>query len=92
MSCPHVCAKRGTVLHFLGNANRNFRFDRRYRAILGGTDKEIEGTVKEYVPFLPPGCSIRLDRLASPATTFSGTRTFELRRQLYPGARAFPAF
>ncbi len=53
-----------TVLDFIGNANRNFRFDRRYRAILGGTRKEIETAARHDFPFLPPGCSMHLDRVA----------------------------
>jgi Domain of unknown function (DUF3427)/Helicase conserved C-terminal domain len=53
-----------TVLDFIGNANAGFRFDLRYRALLGGTAKGIREQVQEGFPFLPPGCAMRLDRVA----------------------------
>ncbi len=56
-----------TVLDFIGNAHANFRFDLRYRALLGGTAKQIREQVEEGFPFLPPGCAMRLDRVAREA-------------------------
>jgi superfamily II DNA or RNA helicase len=53
-----------TVLDFIGNANRNFRFDLRYRAITGATRAEVVDQVEEGFPLLPAGCSIQLDRVA----------------------------
>lgn len=53
-----------TVLDFIGNAHARFRFDLRYRALLGGTSKQIRAQVEEEFPFLPPGCAMRLDRVA----------------------------
>ncbi len=53
-----------TVLDFIGNAHQNFRFDLRYRALLGGTAKQIREQIEEDFPFLPPGCAMRLDRVA----------------------------
>ncbi len=54
-----------TVLDFIGNAHRNFRFDLRYRALTGASRREIEQQVEEGFPYLPAGCSIQLDREAS---------------------------
>ena len=54
-----------TVLDFIGNAHRNFRFDLRYRALTGATRREIEEQVDRGFPYLPAGCSIQLDREAS---------------------------
>ena len=51
-----------TVLDFIGNANRNFRFDLRYRALTGGSRREVEEQVSNGFPYLPAGCSIQLDR------------------------------
>lgn len=51
-----------TVLDFIGNANRNFRFDLRYRALTGGSRREVEEQVSGGFPYLPAGCSIQLDR------------------------------
>ncbi|MCP9835450.1 MULTISPECIES: DUF3427 domain-containing protein [unclassified Cyanobium] len=54
-----------TVLDFIGQAHRNFRFDLRYRALLGGTRDQLEQQIKEGFPFLPAGCSLQLDRVSS---------------------------
>ena len=53
-----------TVLDFVGQARREFRFDLRYRALVGGTRRDIEHHVESGFPTLPPGCSIQLDRVA----------------------------
>ena len=54
-----------TVLDFVGTHRREFRFDLRYRALLGGTRLDVEHAVKEGFPFLPAGCHMELDRVAS---------------------------
>jgi hypothetical protein len=54
-----------TVLDFVGTHRREFRFDRRYRALLGGTRKDLEKAVQQGFPFLPAGCYMNLDRTAS---------------------------
>jgi superfamily II DNA or RNA helicase len=54
-----------TVLDFVGTHRREFRFDRRYRALIGGTRREIEAAVKQGFPFLPAGCYMHLDQKAS---------------------------
>lgn len=54
-----------TVLDFVGQHRREFRFDRRYRALLGGGRRELERQVEQQFPYLPAGCSMRLDRKAT---------------------------
>ncbi len=54
-----------TVLDFVGTHRREFRFDLRYRALLGGTRSDVERAVKDGFPFLPAGCHLELDRVAS---------------------------
>lgn len=54
-----------TVLDFIGQAHRQFRFDLRYRAITGATRTEVERQVEQGFPFLPAGCSMHLDRVAT---------------------------
>ena len=54
-----------TVLDFVGTHRREFRFDRRYRALLGGTRRDIERAVQQGFPFLPAGCYMHLDGKAS---------------------------
>ena len=54
-----------TVLDFIGSANRRFRFDRRFRAMLGGgTRAEVKKAVEEGFPRLPSGCAIQLEEAA----------------------------
>jgi hypothetical protein len=54
-----------TVLDFVGNHRREFRFDRRLRALLGGSRRDVERAVREGFPFLPAGCHMRLDERAA---------------------------
>lgn len=56
-----------TVLDFIGDAHRRFRFDLRYRAIVGGTRRSIAREIEAGFPTLPSGCSIQLDRQAQRA-------------------------
>jgi superfamily II DNA or RNA helicase/HKD family nuclease len=51
-----------TVLDFVGQQNRKFRMDLRFRAMTGLSRSELERAVKTEFPTLPPGCHIRLDR------------------------------
>jgi hypothetical protein len=53
-----------TVLDFVGMHRREFRFDLRYRALLGGSRRDLEQAVTEGFPFLPAGCHMELDRVA----------------------------
>jgi len=53
-----------TVLDFVGNHRREFRFDKKLRALLGGTRREIERQVEKGFPFLPSGCNMELDPVA----------------------------
>jgi superfamily II DNA or RNA helicase/HKD family nuclease len=54
-----------TVLDFVGTHRKEFRFDRRYRALLGGSRRDVERAVQQEFPFLPAGCHMQLDRKAS---------------------------
>jgi superfamily II DNA or RNA helicase/HKD family nuclease len=54
-----------TVLDFVGLHRREFRFDRRYRALLGGTRKSLAQQVEAGFPFLPAGCHMELDRVTT---------------------------
>jgi superfamily II DNA or RNA helicase/HKD family nuclease len=53
-----------TVLDFVGTHRQEFRFDLRYRALLGGSRKDLERAVETGFPFLPAGCHLELDRVA----------------------------
>ncbi|MBA3404863.1 MAG: DUF3427 domain-containing protein [Gemmatimonadaceae bacterium] len=51
-----------TVLDFIGNAHKRFRFDQRFRALLGGTRAGVRDAIEQGFPHLPAGCEIKLDR------------------------------
>ena len=53
-----------TVLDFVGTHRKEFRFDRRLRALLGGSRADVEKQVRDDFPFLPAGCSFHLDQVA----------------------------
>lgn len=53
-----------TVLDFIGQQRREFRFDARYRALTGYGRKQLEKAVEDDFPFLPSGSQIVLDRVA----------------------------
>src|SRR5690606_26945042 len=54
-----------TVLDFVGHHRREFRFDRRLRALFGGSRRDLIQQVEQGFPFLPAGCQFSLDRLTS---------------------------
>jgi len=54
-----------TVLDFIGHHRTEFRFDRRYRALLGGSRKSLEQQIHGGFPFLPAGCHLELDAQAT---------------------------
>src|SRR4029078_6694031 len=54
-----------TVLDFVGTHRKEFRFDRRYRALLGGSRRDLERAVQQQFPFFPAGCNMRLDEKAA---------------------------
>jgi hypothetical protein len=54
-----------TVLDFVGLHHAEFRFDRRFRALLGGSRNDLIEQVKNGFPFLPAGCHLELDQVAS---------------------------
>lgn len=54
-----------TVLDFVGQHRKEFRYDRRFQALLGGSRSHVTRQVSEGFPFLPSGCSMQLDRVAT---------------------------
>lgn len=51
-----------TVLDFIGQQHRRFRFDRIYRALTGLTLAELERSVREGFARVPSGCHLHLER------------------------------
>ena len=54
-----------TVLDFVGQHRKEFRYDRRFQTLLGGSRASVLQQVKSGFPFLPAGCHMELDRVAS---------------------------
>ena len=53
-----------TVLDFVGNANKNFNFEYRFRAMLGSNGKNVADEIENGFPHLPAGCHIQLEKQA----------------------------
>jgi len=53
-----------TVLDFVGQAHKNFRYDLRFLALIGNNKKRIDDELEDGFPHLPAGCSIQLERKA----------------------------
>jgi len=53
-----------TVLDFVSLHHKEFRYDRRYIALVGGSRRSLVQQVESGFPFLPAGCQITLDRVA----------------------------
>ena len=54
-----------TVLDFVGRHRSEFRFDRRFRALLGGSRSQLVQQIAGGFPFLPAGCHMELDPVAA---------------------------
>ena len=81
-----------TVLDFIGQAHAEYRFDIRYRAMVGGTRRQVEKALEHGFPLMPPGCAIRLDEI-SQKIVLENLRTAirNTRRALVDDLRGLPA-
>jgi hypothetical protein len=69
-----------TVLDFISAQHRRFRFDQRFRALLGGSRCALESQLDQGFPFLPPGCRLVLDRVSQQAVLASLRASLPTRR------------
>ena len=53
-----------TVLDFVGQTHKNFRYDLRFLALSGNSKKRVDDELEAGFPHLPAGCSIQLERKA----------------------------
>jgi len=53
-----------TVLDYVGQANRNYDFNLKLRALVGKTRRSMKEEVEHEFPNLPKGCFIQLERVA----------------------------
>ena len=54
-----------TVLDLVGHHRREFRYDQRFKALLGGSRESVTRQIESGFPFLPAGCHMELDRVAA---------------------------
>jgi len=54
-----------TVLDFIGQQRREFRFDARFQALTGIPARKLPDAVEQGFPYLPSGCYVHLDRVAA---------------------------
>ena len=81
-----------TVLDFIGQQHRRFRFDLRYRAVLGGSRTRIQQQISEGFPFLPAGCHMELDRVATQVVLDNVRQSLQVTtRTLVPELQALVA-
>ncbi len=71
-----------TVLDFIGNQNRKFRFDQRFSALIGCKRRDVAEHVEQGFPFLPAGCHIDLDRDVSRIVLENLKQTIETKNRL----------
>lgn len=53
-----------TVLDFIAQANKQYDYESRFRALTGGSRKSTEEGIKNGFLFLPRGCSIEMEKVA----------------------------
>lgn len=53
-----------TVLDFIGHANKNYRFETKFRALIGHTSNSTQKEIENDFPHLPAGCVIQLEKVA----------------------------
>jgi hypothetical protein len=53
-----------TVLDFIGQANKRYRFEDKFSALLGASAKSVPSEIKHGFTSLPKGCYIQLERKA----------------------------
>lgn len=51
-----------TVLDFVGNANAEYNFENKFRALIGKTATKVYNEIEDNFPRLPLGCSIVLEK------------------------------
>lgn len=53
-----------TVLDFIGNAHKNFRYDNKFSAIIDTTKESVASQVQTGFTYVPKGCYINLDPIS----------------------------
>ena len=70
-----------TVLDFIGNQSKQFRFDLKYRALTGLSRVALQRQVETGFNFLPSGCELVLDPVARDVVLDNVRRQLKLNRK-----------
>jgi superfamily II DNA or RNA helicase/HKD family nuclease len=70
-----------TVLDFIGQQRREFRFDLKYRALTGASRASLERQLERGFAFLPSGCELVLDAVSRDTVLDNVRRQLRLRRK-----------
>lgn len=68
------------VLDFIGQANKNYRFDLKFNSLIENVGKNIDDEVDQGFPHLPAGCSIILERKSKEFILNNIRQTLNLRK------------
>jgi hypothetical protein len=81
-----------TVLDFIGQAHAEYRFDTKFRALIGGTRRLVERALEVGFPLMPPGCVVQLDEIAQEIVLENLRSSIRnTRRALIDDLRGLPA-
>ena len=81
-----------TVLDFVAQANKNYDYASRFRALMGRTKTSVEDCVKKGFVFLPRGCSITMEKRAQEYILQNIKDTIFNLRRLRREVAAFASF
>jgi superfamily II DNA or RNA helicase/HKD family nuclease len=70
-----------TVLDFIGQQSREFRFDLKYRALTGASRAGLERQLERGFAFLPSGCELVLDEVAREVVLENVQRQLKLTKK-----------
>lgn len=70
-----------TVLDFVGQANKNYRFDLKFKTLIENIGQDIALEIEQGFPHLPAGCSIELERKSKEYILDNISQALNLRRQ-----------
>lgn len=71
-----------TVIDFVGQANKNYRYDLKFRALTESGIHDIASEVEKGFPHLPAGCSIELERKSKDYILENIRQAINLRRDI----------
>jgi superfamily II DNA or RNA helicase len=71
-----------TVLDFIGQANKKYRFEEKFRALLSVASANLEKEIKEGFSFLPKGCFVQLEKKAREYVLSNISNSFNSKSRL----------